>query len=665
MCFCLVWIILLMTCKGVIAVETEIVAEIKASNFINVSRHVQHLSDWFQDEDLKIDYETNKKNSLLFYILQDWVLEKGLLNTIVNENLYLCTVTIFYEATTTGMALILSKTLNERGTKLYRLSPDVLKQMTTWIRSSCDTYIFLVATGEILIQHASVNHLKAVPYQPGYRPPLFWNYDAYYIIALTDPSSPQPSDFIGLYNFKKTQNLLILQQNDEFTIIWTHALISKIPELEFLDTWVNGSFLNRKQLFKKKFDNFQKRPVRVATFEFAPSVVYAKDDDGHVVSRLGVDMEVIQGLAVIKNFTVEFIEVSYEEKWGTKYPNGSWDGLMREVYDEISDIGVCNVFIDDVRWTETDYSYPYNFMPGCFVTPTPKPLSNWQSPTLPFAWSTWVSIGISLLVGGPLLFFLSVLSMVPGPNEFRSISYNYLYFVASLTTRTLNTVPSSMPARIYVGFVWIYCLILATGYSANLIAFLSVTQKAPPIDTLDQLIKSGLRLGGHSFWKTQFEISTDPTVLKLASLLETNVDYLEVFKAVEAGTFSFVENKQYLELNRDARFTYGDRPTIRIARECYLSYNIALILPRHSPLTDNLTNGLLRIFESGMMMKWQAEVTKHFRKQYADERSKTNTVTISRNKTLNLGHVQGVFYIMVIGYVLSILLFLYEKLLKK
>ncbi|XP_066941538.1 ionotropic receptor 21a-like isoform X2 [Macrobrachium rosenbergii] len=597
--------------------------------------------------------------------LTGWVSEKGPLSAIIEENLYLCTVTIFYEADTTEMALRLSGTLRERGSKLYRLSSGVLEQMSTWRRSPCDAYVFLLAKGEILIKHASVNYLRATPYRQGYKPPLFWNYDAYYIIALIDPSSLNPRDLIGLYNFRKTQNFLVLQPMKSHILIWTHSLISKIPVLEFLDSWVNGSFLNRNRLFAKKFEDFQRMPLRVATFEFAPSVVYARDESGRIVTRLGVDMEIIQGLAVIKNFTVEFVEVSYEEKWGTKYPNGSWDGLMREVYDEISDIGVCNVFIDDFRWTETDYSYPYNFMPGCFVTPTPKPLSNWQSPLLPFSWNTWVSIGISLLVGGPILYFMSVLYKAPGPREFRSLSYSYLYFMAALTTRPLDAVPVSLPTRIYMGFFWIYCLIITTGYSANLIAFLSVTQKAPPIDTLDQLIKSGLKLGGHSFWKTQFEISTDPRILKLASLLDTNVDYLGVFKAVEAGKFAFVENKQYLELNRDARFTYGDRPTIRIARECYLSYNVALILPRNSPLTDNLTNALLRIFESGMMTKWQAEVTKHFREKYAAERSKVSTEATDINQALNLGHVQGVFYIMGLGYVVATVLFVYERLSKK
>ncbi|KAK7086303.1 hypothetical protein SK128_010284 [Halocaridina rubra] len=594
---------------------------------------------------------------------EEWVSREGPLAIIAEKYLRFCTLTIFYQQETSGIALTLRRNLPYHGIKMYQLTSQDLLKKVTWSRSQCDGYLFLLTgDGHPLVRHASIDHFKAVPYKPGKQPPPLWNYKAYYVILLLEPSSLEPVNLIRLYNFKKTENLVILQERADRLRLWTHSLLSQIPSLEYLDTWYTGKFLTRTNLFPRKFENFKGFPLLVATFEHPPSVVYPRDAEENVIGKIGVDMELIRGLAQAKNFTVKFIEVSFTEKWGQKFENGSWDGLMREVYDEYVDIGVCNVFIDYYRYGEIDYSYPYNFMPGCFVTPSPKPLSNWQSPSLPFSRETWISIGISFLLGGPILYFIVVplLNVNPEPLDFKSLSYNYLFILASLTIRSVNIVPKYWPGRFYAGFAWLSCLIISTAYSANLIAFLSVTQMSKPIDTLADFVKSGLRLGGHSFWKTQFELSPDAINTKLASMMESDVDFVSVFDQVEAGEFAFVENRQFLELNRDSRYTYGGQSTIRIVKECFVSYNIALILPRYSPLTDNLANNLMRIFESGMMRKWQGEVIQYFRKRYASKRLGKKFADPSEKRPLNLEHVQSMFYILGFGYLCSSILLIFE-----
>ncbi|XP_066974897.1 ionotropic receptor 21a-like [Macrobrachium rosenbergii] len=366
---------------------------------------------------------------------------------------------------------------------------------------------------------------------------------------------------------------------------------------------------------------------------------------------MGVDMGVVLALAQTKNFQVEFVEVNSSEKWGTKYTNGTWDGLMNKVLYEHVDIGICNVFTDHFRWMEVDFSYPYNFMPACFVAPSPKPLINWQSPLLPFAWDTWVSIGISLLVCGIVVYLVASFSHNPEARDFQSLSYNYLYIVGAFTVRPLQLTPLFPPSRMLLGFIWLFSLIISTGYSANLVAFLSVVRMSQPIDTIEELVSSGLRIGGHSFWKTQFSAAPEQAVLALVDKLESDVDFYTVFNDVEKGKFAFVENQEFLQLQQGSRFTYGGLTTIRLGRQCLINFNIAMILPRKSPLTQRFNTDMLHIYESGIMKKWQEEVVVFFRKQHLSKLLRAPSG--SRSKPISLSQLQGVFYFVGISYLLG------------
>ncbi|XP_066975406.1 glutamate receptor ionotropic, delta-2-like [Macrobrachium rosenbergii] len=476
--------------------------------------------------------------------------------------------------------------------------------------------------------------------------------------------SLRPQDILSLYNFQKTTKVVVFQPKDDYVLAWSHELYKQGFGLRYLGLWKRGIFFGRvQQVFETDLKDFDGAPLRIATFDHPPSVVYAYDKDGNIVNRLGVDMQIVKRLAKAMNFTPEFLEVPHDELWGYELPNGTWTGLVGKVFYEHADIGACNVFLELHRWKMVDYSVPYNFERGCFVAPSPKPLLNWKSPILPFAWDTWTFIAASLLVGGFLLYLIAKLSINPESREFHSLSYDYLYITASLTMRSGYVVPSHTPLQIYVGFVGIFCLIISTAYSANLVAFLSVTQMSAPIDTIKDLAASGLRIGGVEFWKTQFAASIDPVVQNFVNVLESNVDLSALFDRVEAGDFALIENKQYLELQAGARYTYGSRTTIRIVGECLLPYSIGLAFQKNSPLKQAFDGVILRLFESGVVSKWQKEVVDYFRQQYKEKRQQRageEGVLEGGSKPLKLEQLQGAFYVMGVGYLFSVFILLAE-----
>ncbi|XP_068201454.1 glutamate receptor ionotropic, delta-2-like [Palaemon carinicauda] len=475
-----------------------------------------------------------------------------------------------------------------------------------------------------------------------------------------------PMDIFSLHNFKKTQRVIVFQPEGDLVLAWSHQLYKPGSGERYLGTWERGVFYGRLQhLFKSDLKDFEGAPLRVATFDHPPSVVYSHDENHNIASRFGVDMQIVKRLARAMNFTPEFLEVDHNELWGYELPNGTWTGLVGKVFYERADIGACNVFLELHRWKMVDYSVPYNFERGCFVAPSPKPILNWKAPLSPFSWDTWTSIGASLFAGGLLLYLMAVLSINPESVEFLSLSYTYLYIMASLTVRSTYIVPFHAPLRVYIGFFWLFCLIVSTAYSANLVAFLSVTEMSAPIDSMKDLSASGLRIGGVAFWKTQFSASIDPIVQNFAKILESDVDLSSVFDRVESGDFALIENKQYLEVQAGARYTYGSRTTIRIVGECLLPYSIGLAFQKNSPLKPAFDGVILRLFESGVVSKWKEEVVDYFRQQYKEKRLERAEVVLSGSKPLTLKQLQGVFYVLAIGCIISTLILLAEILTSK
>lgn len=545
--------------------------------------------------------------------------------------------------------------------QLYAVTTSVLRNEATWEKSFCNGYIFLLTEGEELVKHASVNHFKAASYVSGDSPPFFWNYRGHYVISLQDPNVLSPEDIVHMYNFRKTENVAILEslRNRSKVVLWSNTFLAMTPELVFVDAWENARFRGGRNVFPDKFNDFQGSPIKVATFELPPSVVYKQNSESNAIERLGVDVEVVELLGRFKNFSVDYVQVSNKEKWGLMTPNGSWTGLMREAYDDLSHIAVCNNFIDYHRWKYIDYSYPYNFMPACFITPSPKPLPQWQSPILPYPWTIWMSIGVTFLLGGSLLYVILALTFQSEAMEFRSVAFNYLFMIGGLTMRSVSLMPTQMPGRLYAGFVWIFCLIISTGYSANLVAFLSVTQMTEPIDTLQQLADSDLRIATHGLWKRIFQLSNDKAIQAIWPKIETNINFHSIFYEVEAGNFAFFQNLAYLELNRDARFTYGGRSTVRIVPQCFLPFSVAMILQKNSPLTNSLTADIIKIYESGLVNHWKRMIIRYLTRKYAAERSDVVIETL-RIKPLGLVHVQGIFYILALGYIFGAVIVLFE-----
>ncbi|XP_018014677.2 glutamate receptor [Hyalella azteca] len=417
---------------------------------------------------------------------------------------------------------------------------------------------------------------------------------------------------------------------------------------------------NAKALFEDKLTDFEGAVLRVSTFEHPPSVLYHFDKDMNINERLGIDMNLLASLERVLNFKSLYSEVNANELWGYQLENGTWLGLMGELIYEKADIGICNFFIEEGRWLFIDYTAPYNFENGCFVTASPKSLPQWTSPILPFSAETWAFVAFSFVVATVTLYGLVYMGMEKESAHFNSISFTCLYILGFFTVRGQSIFPRFGPLKVYLTFLGLFATLMTTAYSANLIAFLTIVPKMPPINTIKQLKESSLRIGGVPFWETQFSDSIDSDIRSLAPRLEPRYDLENLFNYVEAGTFAIIENKQYLELFVEGRYTYGDTASIRIVGQCLLPYNIGVGIQKFSPLRETFSNVILHIFESGITQKWKKDTIVDFRDRHREEIDRNKRPAESDVKSLSVHHLLGVFMMLVGGLSLALVAFVAE-----
>ncbi|XP_071530505.1 glutamate receptor ionotropic, delta-1-like [Panulirus ornatus] len=429
--------------------------------------------------------------------------------------------------------------------------------------------------------------------------------------------------------------------------------------------------------FPDKLTNLQGAELKVSTFEWEPSVLYYRGEDNALKFPYGIDIEVINALSWVLNFTVVFQEPPAGEFWGVMTENGSWTGMVGKLSRNEADIGVANLFLTYGRLGAVDYSAPYDAEVSCFMVRTEPPVSRWLSLALPFQGTTWLTLFVGLLISGVVFYVFA--SCRSGRREgeddsMRSLSYACFYTFGVHFREPQVLAPRGNYTRVFVSFLWLYTMILTIAYCSNLTAFLTVTRRPPGMNTVRDLHASGMEVSGlGAFFKGALASAVDPY---LQSLAERFVAYQELEMAwprVKGGQAAYLHNRQFLEFVIATQFTSQRVTSMRIMKECFSPYNIAMALQRHSPLKRKFDRVISWMLESGLVRRWFLESLRLSRK--AQEKKTTDrdkpadgevgeeddqVVVESGVIPLSIDHMQGVFFILTIGHLLSLLVFLIE-----
>nr|ALG36133.1 ionotropic receptor 3 [Sclerodermus sp. MQW-2015] len=338
-------------------------------------------------------------------------------------------------------------------------------------------------------------------------------------------------------------------------------------------------------------------------------------------------------ISKVKNFNPSYYSPTdiESERWGSRSDNRSYTGLLGEAVNKQAAF-----FLGDLHYTNhhlkfLDLSIPYNTECLTFLTPVSLTENSWKLLILPFRLYTWVALLCTLFVGGGAIHIFSLYykklinysndprhckqivkynkSKVQSSTEARSrmkglylfaeAQNSMLYTYSMLLQVSLPTLPNAWAVRVFIGWWWLYSILVAVAYRASMTAALANPIGKITIDSLSQLVKNPIPVGGWSEESKEFFLSSsDSDSQKIGRKFEIIKNEEEALERVTNGTLCYYENVYFLkdarvkrqvleqkqEKNDTAELDYLSKRNLHIMEECAVTMPISIGMEKNSPL---------------------------------------------------------------------------------
>ncbi|XP_068202884.1 ionotropic receptor 21a-like [Palaemon carinicauda] len=404
--------------------------------------------------------------------------------------------------------------------------------------------------------------------------------------------------------------------------------------------------------------------------------MYEESDSGNRHLPYGRDIDIIKTLSRVMNFSIIFMEPPKGERWGECTPNGSLTGMLGMVHRGEADMGATNLFMSITRVRHVDYTKPYDSELSCVLIQNEQPLPSWQGLAFPYQPWMWFSILVTLLVIGPVMYYLARASAKLGNEikKFDSLSYCCYYVFGMHLNEPQDKIPRRIHTQVFIAFLWLYTMLITISYSTNLTAFLTVKKSPSGIETIAELPLSGMHVVGvDSYYQIMLESSPDPNLQAMANTYQI-YDSQELYGKVLSGEAVYINNRGNMEYTILTKFTQRGSSPLRIMKECFASHPVAMALQDHSPLKKRIDQIISRLLYTGLVRKFftealrKAAASKEFLEDESDWQavefypSQTNDGSGGKLVPMSLDHMQGLFFVATLGLSISVVVFAIEKL---
>lgn len=419
----------------------------------------------------------------------------------------------------------------------------------------------------------------------------------------------------------------------------------RLTATKYIDTWYQGKLRYGTNHFTEKTNNLQKKHLQIAVFEHIPAVtekskLYYNKQPNNIIQGLGIEFELIQIISKAMNFKPKYyiqqnIPLKQKDIEGS---NQTDTGLISKVIEENAAF-----YLGDLHYTLQNLNYldltiPYNIECLTFLTPESLTENSWKLLILPFKFYTWIALILTLILGSIVFYFLSLsykkhISSYKSQNTsiknetkglylFTEIGNSILYTYSMLFQVSLPHLPSPWAVRILIGWWWIYSILVAVAYRASMTATLANPVARVTIDTLAQLAKSSMEVGGlNEESKNFFLKSSDLSSQEIGNKFIIIKHEDEAIEKVANGSFCYYENSYFLQYARVKRQIFekekkrnetannrSSKHNLHIMEECIINMPIALGMEKNSPLKPKVDILIRRMIEIGLVKKWLNDV---------------------------------------------------------
>uniref|UniRef100_A0A671TP54 Glutamate receptor n=1 Tax=Sparus aurata TaxID=8175 RepID=A0A671TP54_SPAAU len=432
----------------------------------------------------------------------------------------------------------------------------------------------------------------------------------------------------------------------------------------------------------EEFHGLQNRTYVVTTILEAPYMMLRKNHEQFEGNERyeGYCAELAAEIAKHVGFVYR-LELVGDGKYGARDSETKlWNGMVGELVYGKADVAVAPLTITLVREQVIDFTKPFMSLGISIMIKKPtKSKPGVFSFLDPLAYEIWMCI-VFAYIGVSVVLFLVSLSMDAWYSQNQNQNqnqqkdketpeytndfgiFNSLWFsLGAFMQQGCDISPRSLSGRIVGGVWWFFTLIIISSYTANLAAFLTVERMVSPIESAEDLAKQteiayGTLDGGSTkefFRRSKIAVfekmwsymrSADPTVF----VKNTNEGVIRVRKS--KGKYAYLlesSMNEYIEQRKPC-------DTMKVGGNLD-SKGYGVATPKGSPLRIPVNLAVLKLNE-------QAVLDKLKNKWWYDKGECGHKDSGRKDKTsaLSLSNVAGVFYILIGGLGLAMLVALVE-----
>ncbi|XP_071373807.1 glutamate receptor 1a isoform X8 [Centroberyx affinis] len=371
------------------------------------------------------------------------------------------------------------------------------------------------------------------------------------------------------------------------------------------------------------------------------------------------------------------LKIVSDGKYGARDPDTKmWNGMVGELVYGKADVAVAPLTITLVREEVIDFSKPFMSLGISIMIKKPtKSKPGVFSFLDPLAYEIWMCIVFAYIGVSVVLFLVSRFS----PYEWHAEDYedggdphqeqtnefgifNSLWFsLGAFMQQGCDISPRSLSGRIVGGVWWFFTLIIISSYTANLAAFLTVERMVSPIESAEDLAKqTEIAYGTLDAGSTKefFRRSKIAVFEKMWSYMKS-ADPSVFVKTTDEGVMRVRKSKgKYAYLLESTMNEYIEQrkpcDTMKVGGNLD-SKGYGIATPKGSPLRIPVNLAVLKLNE-------QAVLDKLKNKWWYDKGECGSKDSGRKDKTsaLSLSNVAGVFYILIGGLGLAMLVALVE-----
>lgn len=350
-------------------------------------------------------------------------------------------------------------------------------------------------------------------------------------------------------------------------------------------------------------------------------------------------IDILDEISVCLNLTVDFHELEY---------NGSdFEEFDRNIMlDKKFDLSL-GEFVD----INLDYLYPHDFTNLFWIVPASEEMAPWKYLFIVYSkqvWMMWILSFVSLCVSR--FFTNTFFEKIP---NILSILFDAVTILKMSIEQSADLSSSFLTETIIFVLTYFFTFIMTAIYKNQFLYLLLGFNYEKMIDSVDDIMERNLTICSPLFTSVQAPFSGTKTKEDYFESHYEDCDFSNdvVIRLTRNKDVVYVDNQESFNLVQDQYLDENGRSLLhKIDKSIILSYFGSTLTKGH-PITENL-NRYFKLMDQHGIKKL---IMSRYNKRNSGQTSNLQT------QSLSISHIITSFYILILGLVLSVSLFVYEK----